>query len=149
LSYDINSLDVSGRLAKDAIFREHDGKTPSTEIILVNSRSIGTKDQEGKRRSTITTIRCMFWGAKARRAANLKKGDEVICYNGCLQDDNVAIDDDGGRTVGRLRVENVQRFIVVPRKNRETKVEEVMSFEEKMLAGEEEPLTGFGEPDED
>lgn len=137
---DLNYVVVSGHLAKDAIFREQEEGAPCTEIILVNNRLTGGKDEEGNRREVVTPIKVLFWGSMALGSKSLRKGDELLVIGGHLRSDNIripnAVEGEPQYTTGRLRVESAQRFVILPKLSRQE--EPMDAFEEKMLQGEKD-----------
>ena len=120
---DINFISISGHLARDPIYKEPDGYPPCMEIIVVNNRPAGPRDEDGKRKEVVTTFKVVLWAGKAKAAqrANMKKGTEFICYGGYLRADNVSLPtiacpschemiEQDGTTRGRLRIENPEKF---------------------------------------
>lgn len=111
---DINVCVVQGRLTHNPELR----KTPSGASVLdfqvASNRYVPKKGQEGQFDKYTTFVRVTLWNRMADRySEKLHTGDMVI-VEGQLTDDNFKRDD-GTKTSGRIKLDQIARISLIPR----------------------------------
>lgn len=114
---DINQVTLEGRLVRDPDLRSTPSGVSVCDIFLANNKTVKRPmgiDQETTEFQQLTTfIKVTLWNDRAERWSDiLKKGDKILVI-GKLVDDNYVPKNQEIETRGRLKVDNIERLVVL------------------------------------